>query len=179
MLWFVPLRMARGGPMPEWCQRFIFLILCGADLRATRDLLADNPFIGCGAGGAPTYVRVSLFDYHLSNCSHSRGADAQPQRAALERHRAMYHLNAESGHRPEEASSADLSAAPAQWEGDRSSSAWWRRQFVREIGCFTLGKAQGAEKSSETRTSRGADIATMSSLQRMEACKLEKVASLS
>eukprot|EP01043_Picozoa_sp_COSAG02_P126838 COSAG02_NODE_64129_length_261_cov_0.814815_1_plen_67_part_10 len=66
--------------MPEWCERFIFLILCGEDLRATRDLLAGNPFAGHGDWGAPKYVRVSLFDYHLSNCNHSREPDAQPQR---------------------------------------------------------------------------------------------------
>ena len=161
MLWFVPLRMARGGPMPEWCQRFIFLILCGADLRATRDLLAENPFADSDDGAAPKYVRVSLFDYHLSSCRHSREPEAQPQRALLERHRAMYHLKADSVHRSEE---------KAPWEGDRQSGAWWRRQFVREIGCFTLCKALATSD---------ADIASMSSLQRMEECKIEKVAPFS
>ena len=68
MLWFVPLRMARGGRMPDWCERFIFLLLCGADLRASKDLLADNPFAGSRGSGAPKYVRISLYDYHLSNC---------------------------------------------------------------------------------------------------------------
>lgn len=185
MLWFVSLRMSRGGLMPQWCERFIFLILCGADLRAPRDLLANNPFADSNGSGAPKYVRVSLFDYHLSNCSHSREPHEQPERAALQRHRAKYNLKGgASTTAPKEAAppiAVEHNATGAsgkdrdheQWEGDRQSGAWWRRQFVREVGRFKLAVVSTTGKVA--RDDVGADVSTLSSMQRMAMCQLDKV----
>ena len=182
LLWFVPLRMARGGALPEWLERFVFLLLCGADLRATRDLLAANPFADAEAshGGAPRFVRISLYDYHLSNCDHSREPGAQPERDALRHHCATYNLNRKSD--SARASKAGVNhdsgehageTCGAEWQGDQEAGAWWRRQLVTEVGCFALAEGRDSEGSAVAARESGA---ALTASERMAAYTLEKVA---
>ena len=121
-LWFVPLKLARGGSLPPWCDGLLLQLLKGsAAVRA--GMLREDPF----DGRAPRYIRVTLHDYRFSNCRHSREPSAQPARAALANHCARFGV-AHDGPRQVEG---------APWEGDEGAS-WWRRQLVQEVGTFAL-----------------------------------------
>ena len=103
-LWFVPLKLARGGDLDAWVLSLAKRILEGSG--AVRRLFAHDPFAGeeggegkgvqgKGEGGGegkgakreeprpPTYLRLSLYNYHFSGGA-GRGREREEEREGRE-----------------------------------------------------------------------------------------------
>ena len=124
---------------------------------------------------------------------------SQRERAALDRHCDTYNLKAgsTSPNEPRELNAGVVAVArsstssrglnhqaSARWEVDQQSGAWWRRQFIRNVGHFVLavarrnGQVAGKVKPADA-LEQGPDLVALSSTQRMDMCTLKKVEGLS
>jgi hypothetical protein len=158
-LWFVPLKLARGGDLDAWVLSLAKRILEGSG--AVRRLFAHDPFAGEGEGegagtgkGAkreepcpPTYLRLSLYNYHFSGGSAGRGREREEEGEGREggisgpsgeegptgisgSGSGSKNCRSESG-----ASNGSKNAASAQTS---SSSDWWQRRLIRDVAMLTL-----------------------------------------
>jgi hypothetical protein len=82
-LWFVPLKLMRGGALPAWFDRFVKLLMDGSP--HVLDLLGSDPF----HGERPSQVRVDLYDYRFRD-SPNATEQFMPQLTAGEWERGRY-----------------------------------------------------------------------------------------
>jgi len=128
-LWFVPLAMSRGRTeLPEWLENFVIRLLEASP--AVVALTANGASL---VGAPPKYVRLSLWDYHLSSCDTAVHDCPQVSFSTEERSEAHSRLRGGCCQAPSRDSTG---ASSVEW------GRWWYRRLVRRIGVYFLKDGQ-------------------------------------
>mmetsp|Transcript_52865 Transcript_52865/g.113292 ORF Transcript_52865/g.113292 Transcript_52865/m.113292 type:complete len:701 (-) Transcript_52865:37-2139(-) len=134
-LWFVPLGMGRGRwDLPDWVDGFIVQLLQGSEpvaaLTQQRDTIVASP---------PKYVRVSVWDYHLSSCDPAVHRCPQVTLTSEECEGAARRSCGGDAPPPCKGEAENMKEPPpplTEW------GRWWYRRLVRRCGVYFLMEGQ-------------------------------------
>lgn len=113
-LWFLPLALSRGAELPHWAEAFVARLLEGSPSVAALTRHGQLP--------SARYVRLSLWDYHLSSCDPVVHRCSQVLVSSEEQAKAY---------------GKSVCRAPSVSPGVEWGR-WWYRRLVRRLGTYSL-----------------------------------------
>eukprot|EP00466_Bigelowiella_natans_P009535 jgi/Bigna1/79228/fgenesh1_pg.60_\ len=118
MLWFIPLRLYRGGFLPD-----------------VLSLISENPF----PEAPPKYISVSLYDYHLTSKRNYMDIDDQTMMSGDDETRALAEALAEITSPPSNGGSNATSAVDERTSAKAPpAKEWWHRRKIEKLLTLTL-----------------------------------------